>query len=56
MTMKVVSASEDDSTNFRFADGIVVNVGGGGEAGVLLDRLDTTPQGTKWRSAQTRQK
>ena len=55
MTMKVVSASEDGHliTNFRFADGIVVNAEVEDEAGVLVDRLDTT---TKWRSAQTRQK
>ena len=50
-------------TNFSFADGIVVNTEGEEEAGVLVDRLDTTtkryhkvPQGTKWRSARTRQK
>ena len=42
MTMKVVSASEDDITNFRFADDIVVNAGEEEEAGVLVDRLDTT--------------
>ena len=39
-------------TNFRFADDIVVNA----EAGVLIDRLEEPPQGTKWRSVQTRQK
>ena len=39
MTMKVVSASEDD---FHFADDIVVNAEEGEEAGVLVDRLDTT--------------
>ena len=35
MTMKVVSASDDDITNFRFAEE-------GEESGVLVDRLDTT--------------
>ena len=49
------------NTNFRFADDIVVNPEEEEEAGVLVDRFDTTtrfvpPQGTKWRSAQTRQK
>ena len=39
MTMKVVSASEDD---FRFADDIVVNAEEEEEAGVLVDHLDTT--------------
>ena len=43
-------------TNDRFADGIVVNAEEEEEAGVLVDRLDTTPQGTKWRLVQTRQK
>ena len=43
-------------TNFRFADENVVNAEEEEEAGVLVDRLDTTPQGTNWRSAQTRQK
>ena len=42
--------------NFRFADDNVVNAEEEEEACVLVDRLDTTPQGTKWRSAQTRQK
>ena len=45
MTMKVVSASEDDITNFRFADDIVVNA-----------EEEEEVQGTKWRSAHTRQK
>ena len=39
MTMKVVSASEDD---FRFADDIVVNADEEEEAGVPVDHLDTT--------------
>ena len=39
---RVVSASEDDITNFRFADEIVVNAEEEEEAGVLVDRLDTT--------------
>ena len=53
-------------TNFRFADDIVVNAEEEEEAGVLIDRLHRTttrykmeiepPQGTKWRSVQTRQK
>ena len=43
-------------TNFRFADDIVVNAAEEERAGVLVDRLDRTPQGTKWRSVQTRQK
>ena len=38
-------------TNFRFADDIVVSAEEE-ETGVLIDR----PQGTKWRSVQTRQK
>ena len=51
MTMKVVSASGDDSlpsiggrliTNFRFADDIVLNAEKEEEAGVLIDRLDRT--------------
>ena len=42
MTMKVVSASGDDITNFRFADDIVVNAEEEEEAGVLIDRLDRT--------------
>ena len=42
MTMKIVSASEDDITDFRFADNIVVNAEGEEEVGVLVDRLDTT--------------
>ena len=37
MTMKVMSAS-----GFRFADDIVVNAEEEEEAGVLVDRLDTT--------------
>ena len=41
--MKIVSASEDRLfTNFRFADAIVVNAEEEEEAGVLVDRLDTT--------------
>ena len=43
-------------TNFRFADDIVVNAEDEEEAGVLVDRLDTTTTRYKWRSAQTRQK
>ena len=43
-------------TNFRFADDIVVNAEEEEEAGVLIDRLDRTTIGTKWRSVQTRQK
>ena len=39
-------------TNFRFADDIVVNAEEEEEAGVLIE----PPQGTKWRSVQTRQK
>ena len=43
MTMKVVSASEDDLLPiFRFADDIVVNAEEEEEAGVLVDRLETT--------------
>ena len=38
--------------NFRFADDIVVNAKEEEEAGVLIE----PPQGTKWRSVQTRQK
>ena len=41
-------------TNFLFADDIVVNAEEEEEAGVL-DSIQP-PQGTKWRSAQTRQK
>ena len=37
-------------TNFRFADNIVVNAEEEEEAGILIDRLDRTTQGTKWRS------
>ena len=40
MTMKVVSASGDDSLPTRFADDIVVNAEE--EAGILIDRLDRT--------------
>ena len=43
-------------TNFRFADDIVVNAEEEEEAGVLIDRLDRTTTGTKWRSVQTRPK
>ena len=43
-------------TKFRFADDIIVNVEDEEEAGFLIDCLDRTPQGTKWRSVQTRQK
>ena len=43
-------------TNFPFADDIVVNAEVEEEAGILVDRLIQPPQGTKWRSAQTRQK
>ena len=43
MTMKVVSASGDDSiTNFRYADDIVVNAEEEEEAGILIDRVDRT--------------
>ena len=43
MTMNVVSASEGDFiTNFRFEDDIVVNAEEEEEAGVPVDRLDTT--------------
>ena len=43
MTMKVVSASEDDLLPTSvFADDIVVNAEEEEEAGVLVDRLDTT--------------
>ena len=42
-------------TNFRFADDIVVNAEEEEEAGVLIDHVEP-PQGTKWRSVQTRQK
>ena len=38
-----------------FTDDIVVNAEEE-EAGVLVDRLLQPPQGTKWRSVQTRQK
>ena len=43
-------------SNFRFANDIVVNAEEEEEAGVLIDRLDRTTTGTKWRSVQTRQK
>ena len=39
MAMKVMSAL---TFNFRFADGKVVNAEAEEEAGVLVDRLDTT--------------
>ena len=39
-------------TNFRFADDIVVTAEEEEEADVLIE----PPQGTKWRSVQTRQK
>ena len=42
-------------TNFRFADDIVVNADEEEKDGVLIDRLDP-PQGTKWKSVQTKQK
>ena len=43
MTMKVVSAFGGRLiTNFRFADDIVANAEEEKEAGVLVDRLDTT--------------
>ena len=42
MTMNVVSAGGRLITNFRFADDIVVNAEEEDEAGVLVDRLDTT--------------
>ena len=42
MTMKVVSASGDDSFPTRFADDIVVNAEEEEEAGILIDRLDRT--------------
>ena len=42
-------------TNPRFADDIVVNAEEEGEAGVLVVSIQP-PQGTKWRSVQTRQK
>ena len=40
-------------TNFRFADDIVVNVKEEEEAGVLVDRLDTTT--TRYKLLQTKQ-
>ena len=43
-------------TNFRFADEIVVNAEEEEGAGVLLDRLEEPPHGTKWRLVQKRQK
>ena len=43
-------------TNFRFADDIVINAEEKEEAGVLVDFSIQPPQGTKWRSAQIRQK
>ena len=43
-------------TNFRLADVIVVNAKEEEEADVLVDRLDTTTQCTKWRLVQTRRK
>ena len=43
-------------TNFHFVDDIVVNAEEEEEAGVLVDVLKEPPQGTKWRSVQTRQK
>ena len=55
MTMKVVSASEDD----LLPPDTVVNAEEEEEAGVLVDHRDIViqpPQGTKWRLAQTRQK
>ena len=42
MTMKVVSIGGRLITNFSFADGIVVSAEEEEEAGVLVDRLDTT--------------
>ena len=39
-------------TNFRFADDIIVNAEEEEEDGVLVQ----PPQGTKWRSVQTRRK
>ena len=42
-------------TNFRFVDDTVVNAEEEEDAGVLVDRLDTTTTSTKWRLAQTRQ-
>ena len=42
MTMKVMSGLEDDLSNFRSADDIVVNAEEEEEAGILVDRLDTT--------------
>ena len=41
-------------TNFRFADDIVVNAVEEEDATVLIHKVP--PQGTKWRSTQTRQK
>ena len=40
--MKVVSTSDDDITNFHFADDTVVNAKEEGKAGVLLGGLDAT--------------
>ena len=41
-------------TNFRFADDIVVNAEEEENAGVLVDRLDTTTTRYKWRLVQIR--
>ena len=45
-------------TNFRFADDFrfIVNAEDEEEAGVLVAVSIQPPQGTTWRSAQTRQK
>ena len=42
-------------TNFRFADDIVINAEEKEEAGVLVDRLDTTTTKYKMEIVQTRQ-
>ena len=49
MTMKVVSASGDDITNFRFADDNVVNAEEEKAAGVLIDRLDRNRTTTMYK-------
>ena len=56
MTMKVVSALEDNLYYWTstFADDIVVNAEAEEEAGVLVDRLDTTTR-YKMEIVQTRQ-
>ena len=48
-----MSASEDDITNFRFADDIVVNAEEKEEACVLVDGLGTTATTYKMEIGRT---